>query len=72
MNGTNVIGGGSLGNPGQSWHPIRTGNFNANPFSDILWQNDSGEVVIWLIKGTNVTGGGSLGNPGRSWHAIGP
>jgi hypothetical protein len=33
-------------------------------FSDILFQNDSGEVVLWALNGTNVIGGGSLGNPG--------
>ena len=45
LNGTSVIGSGSLGNPGPSWHAIGTGDFNGDGFSDILWQNSSGEVV---------------------------
>ena len=68
MNGTAVIGGGSLGNPGQSWHAVGTGDFYGNGLSDIRWQNDSGEVAIWDMNGTTVIGGDSLGNPGPSWH----
>jgi hypothetical protein len=45
MNGTSVIGGGSLGNPGSSWHSIRAGDFNGDGESDILWQNTSGQAV---------------------------
>jgi hypothetical protein len=70
MNGTIQIGGGSLGNPGPSWHEVSTGDFNNDGRSDILWQNDSGEVAVWEMNGTSVIGSGSLGNPGRGWHAI--
>ena len=71
MNGTNVIGGGSLGNPGPSWHAIGTGDYYGHGYSDILFQNVSGEVYIWEMNGTSVIGGASLGNPGPSWHPIG-
>ena len=72
MNGTNVIGGALVGpNPGPSWHIIATGDFNGDGYSDILWQDTSGEVAIWEMNGTSVIGGGRLGNPGPSWHAIG-
>jgi ELWxxDGT repeat protein len=66
LNGTSVIGGGSLGNPGLSWHAVGTGDFNGDGRSDILWQNSSGEAAIWEMNGTSVIGGGSLGNPGPS------
>jgi hypothetical protein len=70
INGTSLIGGGSLGNPGASWHVIATGDFNRDGFSDILWQNDNGEVAIWEMNGTNVIGAAVVGlNPGTSWHA---
>jgi len=68
MNGTTVIGGRSLGNPGSSRHVMAIGDFNEDGTRDILWQNDSGEVAIWEMNGTAVIGGGSLGNPGPSWH----
>jgi len=71
MNGTNVVGGGSLGNPGPSGHVIGTGDYYGNGYSDIVFQNTSGEVCIWEMNGTTVIGGGSLGNPGPSWHPIG-
>ena len=51
MNGTSMIGSGSLGNPGPSWHAGRTGDFNGDGRSDILWQNTSGEVVVWELNG---------------------
>ena len=70
MNGTSVAGGGSLTNPGPSWHIKATGDFNDDGYADILGQNDNGAVAIWEMNGTTVIGGGSIGNPGPSWHAI--
>jgi ELWxxDGT repeat protein len=68
VNGTSFIGGGSLPNPGPSWHAKAPGDFNGDGSPDILWQNDSGAVAVWLLNGTTVIGGGSLGNPGPSWQ----
>ena len=70
-NGTTVTGGGSVGNPGPSWHAIGTGDFNGDGHSDILFQNSSGQVFVWALNGISVIGGGSLGNPGPSWHTVG-
>src|SRR5207237_7202865 len=78
LSGTSVIASGSLGNPGTSWHlqglpvgwPPPT-DFNADGYSDVLFQNTSGEVYVWDLKGTSVVGQGSVGNPGTSWHEIG-
>ena len=72
MNGDHVIGSASLGNPGPSWHVKGTGDFNGDGFSDILWQNDSGEAAIWEMNGATVIGAASLGNPGPDWHILGP
>jgi hypothetical protein len=68
MNGTNVIGGGNVGNPGPSWHVMGTGDYNGAGRSDILFQNTSGAVAIWEISGTTMTGGGTLANPSPTWH----
>jgi hypothetical protein len=68
MSGTTRIGGGSVGNPGPRWHVVGVGDYNRDHKTDILLQNDSGEIAIWEMNGTTVIGGGSLGNPGPSWH----
>jgi hypothetical protein len=72
MNGTNVIGGGTLSlDPGPSWQVVGTGDFNHNGHSDILLQNANGQAAIFDMKGTSVIGGGLAGpNPGASWFAI--
>ena len=68
MNGTSIIGGGPVANPGLSWHAIGTGAGG----SDILLQNTSGQATIWDMNGNTITGGGAvIPNPGPSWHAIG-
>ncbi len=42
---------------------------NGDGFSDILWQNTSGQAAIWTMNGLAQTGGGQVGgNPGSSWH----
>jgi hypothetical protein len=47
-------------------------HFNNDPYSDILWQNTSGQASIWEMNGTHVLGEANVGaNPGPSWKAIG-
>ena len=59
-------------NPGPSWHAIGTGDFDGDGKSDILFQNTSGQVAIWLMNGATPTTEALAGaNPGPSWHAIG-
>jgi hypothetical protein len=40
------------------------GDFNGDGRSDILFQNASGEVDVWLTSGTSVLSSTSLSNPG--------
>jgi hypothetical protein len=78
MNATSLVGGGSVGNLGPSWHvegdssPWRNGNadllWQSDAGTSILLQNDNGGAYIWQSNGTAVTGSSSLGNPGPSWH----
>ena len=67
LNGNTVIGGGSLGNPGPSWHVASDSSPWCNANVDLLWQgnvtatilfqNDSGEAssgrttTAWLRSG---------------------
>ena len=71
MNGTSLIGGGGLGNPGPSWHIVGSEDFNGDGNADILWRNDDGTPAIWLMNGTTLIGGGGLANPGPSWDIAG-
>ena len=59
-------------NPGADWDVVGTGEFNSDDNkSDILWQHDSGQAVVWLMDGTSLIGGAVVGgNPGADWHLI--
>jgi hypothetical protein len=58
-------------NPGQAWHALNTGDFNADGKADILWQNNDGTPAVWLMDGFNVQSVGNIGpNPGSGWHEI--
>ena len=63
MDGTNVIAGGPVANPGPSWHAIGTGDFNDDSHSDILLQNTAGKVAIWEMNGANMIGSAVVANP---------
>ncbi len=77
MNGLNQIAGGSAAvgpNPGASWKAVGASDYNGDGFSDILFQNASGQAVIWEMNGlTQVAGGSQIvgPNPGSSWRAVG-
>ena len=45
-------------------------DFNGDGKSDLLWQNDNGQVAIWELNGSTVIGSAILGNPGPSWEVI--
>ena len=52
--------------------PAAPSDFNDDGFSDILWQNASGQAAIWEMNGTSVSGCALVGgNPGPSWKEIG-
>jgi len=71
MNGTNFIGGGGLPDPGPGWLVFafdsggvpRTGDFNGDGKSDILWQNVDGSAAIWFMNGATFIGGGLADPP---------
>lgn len=79
MNGSSVIGSGSVTsggtpvNPDPSWHVVEIGDFNGDARADILWRNDSGALGEWFMKGTAIVGtatpssGGTAVAPDGSW-----
>jgi hypothetical protein len=73
LNGTTVIGSGSPGSVpvADGWVLAGTGDFNGDGKSDILWRNNNtGEVVIWLLNGTSGIGGGSPGTAPNPWTIV--
>ena len=68
---------GVVANPGPTWHAVGTGDFYGNGNTDILLQNDNGEVAIWEMNGDQisqasvVTDFGATANPGPTWHVFG-
>ena len=56
-------------NPGPTWHVKGAEDFNGDGKADILWQDDSGQAMVWLLNGTTVLATGNVGaNPGSPWH----
>ena len=66
------FGGGPVSpNPGPSWHAIGTGDFNGDGFSDIVFQNTTGQASIWDMNGAALIGGGAVSpNPGSAWRLV--
>jgi len=49
--------------------PLAPTDFNGDGYSDLLWQNSSGQPAIWLMNGTSPIAKASVGgNPGPKWH----
>jgi hypothetical protein len=72
LNGTTVIGGGSVGSAASPWAIVGQRDFNGDGKSDILWRNSStGQLVVWLLNGSSVIGGGSLGSAASPWSVAG-
>jgi Tol biopolymer transport system component len=55
-------------NPGPNWIVVGTGDFNADGYADLLFQNrTTGDVAVWeLQNGTSFVNGASF-SPGAGW-----
>ena len=71
LNGSNVIGTGSLGNVATDWTVQGIGDFNGDGKADILWRHTSGALYTWLMNGAAISGGGSPGSPTPDWTVQG-
>jgi hypothetical protein len=48
----------------------RTGDFNGDGTSDILWRNSNGDVVTWLMGGGTIVSSADLGVIPTSWTIV--
>ncbi len=73
MNGSTITGtgvvtsGGAPVAPGPSWHIVDVADFSGEGKADILWRNDSGTVVQWIMNGAQITSSNVLTSPDLSW-----
>ena len=59
---------------GTGWRAFAAADFNFDRQTDILFQQDSGAIALWLMNGPNVvTSGGFFGTPilGSGWRVAG-
>jgi len=56
-----------------TWKFIGLNDFDGNKSSDVLWQDESGQLVLWLLRGTRLLSPVSLNAdqaPGPDWRAV--
>jgi serralysin len=74
MNGTTVAAGGSgnIAVAGQGWNIANAAlDYTGDGKSDILWQNDSGQVAVWQMNGLQIAGGGNSATSTADWALVG-
>jgi hypothetical protein len=71
MNGTTLTSGAMIANPGPTWHVEGTGDFASDGNTDIVLQNDNGQVDVWMMNGTTLAGGIVVADPGSAWQVKG-
>src|SRR5262249_53125555 len=55
-----------------TWHVKGMADVSGNGQADIVFQHDSGAVVVWDMNGTMITAMSLINiNPGPSWHIVG-
>ncbi len=56
------------------WKIVAVADMNADKKADLIWQHDSGNLVVWYMNGTTRTGSSAL-NPasvaGNDWKIVG-
>ena len=67
--GTVVTGGNIVGTITSDWK-IQEGSsdYDGNGKSDVLWRNDNGDVVVWLMDGAVIAGSSFLPALSSDWH----
>ena len=71
MNGTTIVAGAVVADPGSNWVADGTGDFTANGTTDILLQGNDGSVGVWQMNGLSLASGAVIADPGTGWHVEG-
>ncbi|MFZ4409136.1 MAG: FG-GAP repeat domain-containing protein, partial [Paracraurococcus sp.] len=71
MDGSSVLGGGTVADVSLDWQVANTGDFDGDGRSDILWRNVDGKVAIWEMDGVAVKNSGTVADPGADWLVAG-
>ena len=50
-----------------NWSIVQTGDYNGDGFSDILWEDNTGNLKAWFMQGTTVAKTQTYGNIGLNW-----
>ncbi|MBV9686134.1 MAG: VCBS repeat-containing protein [Alphaproteobacteria bacterium] len=66
-NSLNIRSSADLGNVPLNWSIVQTGDYNGDGFSDILWQDDTGNLKAWFMQGTTLAKTQILGKIGLKW-----
>lgn len=70
MNGTTILSATLLGNLPLSWSIAQTGDFNGDGNTDILWEDNSGNVAAWLMNGADILSVANYGNVAAGGWAV--
>jgi probable HAF family extracellular repeat protein len=52
---------------GNDWHLLGSGDFNGDSKTDLLWRNDNGSVVEWMLNGTQIQSIQTVGSAGSQY-----
>ena len=66
-NSLNIRSSADLSNVPLNWSIVQTGDYNGDGFSDILWEDNTGNLKAWFMQGTTVAKTQTLGNIGSKW-----
>jgi FG-GAP repeat len=61
----------SLGVVPSAWTIAQTGDYNGDGFADILWIDNTGNVVAWFMDSAAILSTASYGNVGTTWQVQG-
>jgi hypothetical protein len=55
VDGLGILGGTIILGPGTGYSVNRTGDFDGDGRTDLLWQHTDGSTAIWFMNGLNIT-----------------